>query len=811
MLYNYLKVAWRNFWRDKYYSAINLIGFAVGLSCCALILLYITDELSYDKFHVNKDRLYRIEWEKQEGTGVKTELHVPAPLAKTLQQELPEVEAFTWLRGTTNGEPRNFKKEGNFYKAYACQMAPAGLNMFTLPLINGDKATALDEPDEIIINEAVAKKLFPGANPVGQTLEEYLFWSEKAKVYKIGGVMRDMPAQSHFPADILVSTVGGHMEEGNLNFRGFSGLPQYLLLKENTNLESFTKKMNELAYASHMDTLSKLTLRNIQDIHLYSHTERELGTNGDIKYIYIFSFVALFILMIACINYINLATARSLKRAKEVGIRKTLGAQRGQLIGQFFAESLLVLVLAVILAQFGTNLILPFFNNWAGKDLSFANLPLEQIVLPFSFIFTSILLITTLYPAFYVSRHQPAFALRGILKNAPAEGILRNSLVVVQFGISIFIIIATLIINQQLTFISNKNLGFNKESVLVLPKNNHSNHGFAFRQKLLQHPDIEKVSISDWSPGELSNGSGTMNDSAYQEPITVQFLYGDEELANTLQLNIIKGRYFSKDFPGDIINYDSLRWATNDAEERRKIIMETPIILNQQAVKALGLKNPIGQQLLTGVVQGKVIGVVENFHLESLHHKISSIIISYMPGIYGETLIRFRSENLPNTIQYIERTWKELYPESPFSYTFVDDNLERLYLAEQRMQQIFFFFAFLGIGIACLGLLGLTAYAAERRQKEISIRKVFGATVQNIISMLAKDFLKLVLIAGIITLPFAWWLMNRWLQSFAYRIDIQWWIFAIAGFAAVAIAVITVSFQAIRAAVANPVESLKNE
>lgn len=810
MLTNYFKIAWRNFWRDRFYSIINLIGFAIGLTCCTLILLYITDELSYDRFNEKADRLYRIEWEKAEGNTVKTELHVPAPLASTLQQELPEVEAFTWLAGNF-GEPRSFKKAGNFYKASAFQLAPAGLDLFTLPLIKGNKATALDEPNEIIISEAIAEKLFPGTNPLGQTLEEYLYYSKKPKTYKIGGVMQNMPTQSHFRADVLISTVRTDTEKEELNFNAFSGLPQYILLKKNTNLAAFTKKMNKLAYAANMDTSSKLTLRNIQDIHLYSHADRELGVNSDIKYIYIFAFVALFILIIACINYINMATARSLKRAKEVGIRKTFGAQRGQLIGQFFAESLLVLSIAFILSLISVQLVLPIFNTWAGKALSLAALPLAQIALPFFGMIIAILLLSTLYPAFYVSRHQPVSAIRGTIKNTPAEGTLRRMLVVAQFGISIFIIIATLVIHQQLTFVSNKNLGFNKESVLVLPRVNHNNHAFTFREKLLQNPAIEKVSISDWSPSEDANGWGTMTDSAYQEPITVQDIFADDELANTLQFKLKAGRYFSKDYPADVINYDSLRWATNDNEERERLMKMQPIVLNEAAVQALGLKAPVGQQLLTGVIQGKVIGVVENFHLESLHHKIGPILIKYSRGDFGETLVRFRPENLSSTIAYIQRIWKDMYPDFPFSYTFLDENLAQLYKAEQRLQQIFFFFAFLGIGIACLGLLGLTAYAAERRAKEIGIRKVLGASVNQIFVLLSKDFLRLILVAAVIAFPLGWWAMNRWLQDFAYRIQISWSVFVLALVGAIVIAIGTISLQAIRAAVANPVKRLRVE
>jgi putative ABC transport system permease protein len=818
MLSNYLKIAWRTLRKQQGFAFINIFGLAVGLGCCMLILLYVLDELSYDRYNEKADRIYRVQADIKFGGNDMHFAVSPDPIGPTLKKDYPQVEQFvrlhqrgTWLVRRT-GEPTNLREDNITF-------ADSSLfDVFTLPLVSGDPKQALTEPNTVVISESAAKRHFGNQNPMGQTM---VF--DNNRTFKVSGVMRDMPQNAHFRSDFFLAMLSDDYGWGQWLSNNHH---TYVLLKPGTNTTAFAKNFDAIIEkyigpqvmqmtGSTMDKFRKAGntlgywLIPLTDIHLRSKQQVELAPNGDIQYVYIFSAVALFILLIACINFMNLATARSANRAKEVGVRKVLGSERQQLIGQFMTESVLTTVLAMLLAVGIVAIALPGFNLIAAKELS-----IRQFLSPY---WLSLLIILPLtvgllagsYPAFFLSSFRPISVLKGLINLSFRSAGLRSGLVVFQFMMSIVLIVGTIIVYRQITYIQTKNVGFNRNQVLTI------NDVYAigkqaetFRQEVLRLPGVASGSISGFLPTPSNRSDnvffpeGQLNIS---KGINMQNWGVDYDYLKTMGMQLIQGRGFSREFGSD----------------------STGIIVNEAAVKILGFNarnrtgepagSPIGKRVWRyDDSQGKtrktytIIGVVKNFHFESLRRNIGALAM-VLSDNSGAASFRLSSTNVPALMKQIEAKWKQLAPSQPFSYQFMDDSFDDMYRAEQRIGTIALTFAALAMLIACLGLFGLAAFMAEQRTKEIGVRKVLGASVGSIIGLLSKDFLKLVFIAILIASPLAWYAMNQWLNDFAYKIDIEWWMFALAGLLAVLIAFATVSFQSIRAALMNPVKALRTE
>ncbi|WP_461081313.1 ABC transporter permease [Spirosoma flavus] len=808
MLINYLKIAWRTLRKQKGFTFINIFGLATGLSCCMLIMLYVLDELSFDRYNEKADRIYRVQSDIKFGGNDMHFAVSPDPIGPTLKKDYPQVEQFTRLhqQGTWSvkrtGESTNLREDNITFADSTL------FDVFTLPLLSGDPKRALAEPNSVVISESAAKRHFGNQNPMGKTL---VF--NNNQTYKVTGLMRDIPKNAHFQSNFFLSMLNDDYTWGQWLSNNHH---TYILFKPGTDVQAFAKNLNTVIdkyvgpqalqfIGSSMDQFRKAGnsiaywLIPLTDIHLYSKQQVELAPNGDIQYVYIFSAVALFILLIACINFMNLATARSANRAKEVGVRKVMGSERQQLIGQFMTESVLTTVLAMFLAVFIVGIALPAFNTIAAKDLM-----LSQLVSPYYIpILISLPIVVGLlagsYPALFLSSFQPIKVLKGRINVSFRSVGLRSGLVVFQFAMSVILIVGTIIVYRQITYIQSKNLGFNRDQMLnIYGVYTIGNQAETFRQEVLRLPGVVSGSISGYLPtpsNRSDNAFFSEGQSDMNKGVNMQSWAVDHNYVKTMGMKVVKGRDFSKEFGSD----------------------SAGIILNEAAVKVFGFKDPIGKRIWRfNDAQMKVrktftvVGVVKNFHYESLRRDIGALSMVLEPNS-GAATFRLSSSDLPALIKQIEAKWRQIAPGQAFSYQFMDDSFDEMYRAEQRIGSIALTFAVLAILIACLGLFGLAAFMAEQRTKEIGIRKVLGASVPNLIGLLSKDFLKLVLIAIVIASPIAWYMMNKWLADFAYKIDIEWWMFALAGIVAIGIALLTVSFQSIKAALMNPIKSLRSE
>ncbi len=810
MFRNYLKVAWRNLLKNKVFSSINIIGLAIGLSCFLLIILYVTDELSFDRYNVNAERIYRINSDIRFGGA---DLHMPVTsdmMGQLLKKDYPEVEDYTRIYSFDGSK---LIKKGNEFinEEKVANVDSTFFRVFTLPAIEGDTKKALDEPNTVVITESAAKKYFGTVNALGKTIETKD--NDKLIPYKITAVIKDIPENSHFHFDFLFSMKNVDYKWGQLTSHNFY---TYLLLKKGTDYKAFEKNFSQyiINYVlpaakqymniNSMEEFEKAgnkiaySLIPLTKIHLYSDRSFELSPAGNIQYVYIFSAVALFILLIACINFMNLTTARSANRAREVGIRKVLGTEKKDLISQFLIESTLMVILSLFIALVIVYAVLPLFNDVADKQMVLSDL-VTPYILPFLIALPFIVgLIAGSYPAFFLSSFKPIEVLKGKLKLGSKSGGLRSVLVVFQFATSIILIIGTIVVYKQLNYIQTKNLGYNKDEVLII-NNTYSLHNNvdAFKNEILQLPGV----VSGTMSGFLPVSDSYRNDNSYSKDAVATAQNGfdmqnwriDYDYIPTLGMQIIKGRNFSKEYGSD----------------------STAIIINETTAKVLGYDDPIGKKIYEMRGDGAqnvytVIGVVKNFNYETLHRQVGPL--AFMLGKNaGLMSFKINTTNIKGLVAKVESKWKSLAPELPFSYRFLDDSFNQMYRAEERVGKIALTFSVLAIFIACLGLFGLATFIAEQRTKEIGIRKVLGASVQSIVQMLSKDFVKLVIISFVFAAPIAWYFMNKWLQDFAFRIDISWWIFIAAGFAALFIALITVSFQAIKAAISNPVKSLRSE
>ncbi|HVU98037.1 MAG TPA: FtsX-like permease family protein [Puia sp.] len=822
MLRNYLKVALRNLWKSKGYSAINIIGLAAGLGVCLLIVLYVIDEASYDRWNPKADRVYRLDADIYFNNTRFSAVTTPRPLAYTLAKEYPQVEQMV----RTNYQPDVMVKKGaGFIQDHRLVFADSTFfQLFPVPMIAGDAMTALNEPNSIVLDASAARRYFGGTNIVGKTLE-----LENHMVCKVTGVMKDMPALSHFHFS-FIRPLRDFYNHGDENDWLSNNYTSYILLRPGVTRAFMQSRIDatvhtylgrQLQEMLHTSTEEmrrsgnyfKYEMMPVTDIHLHSNKSYEFEANGSITFVYTFSAVALLILLIACVNFMNLSTARSANRAREVGIRKVAGSTKGHLVAQFLTESVVLCFISLALALGIALLLLPMFNILSGKDLHAAGLFSMRLLPVLVLLALLVGVIAGSYPAFYLSSFQPIQVLKGKIASGFARSGLRSILVVFQFFISISLIIATLVIYRQLQYIRSRDLGFNREQVLVIHGAYEAGDAIkSFRQDLLKLSGVENATLS----GDLPTAGGYSQNGWFRDPsmdakrVTVMTtLFVDENYIPTLAMQMVKGRNFSpQQFPTD----------------------SSAIILNEAAAQMLGLYSTGGPSIGASAAGGSsteglrlyrpgrnmepvmlhVIGIVKDFNYSTMHQKVGPLVMQLADN-RGSLAVRLRPGTAAQMERQIEAKWKTMANGLPFSYTFMDNDFNNLYHAEQQTGQVFITFAVFAILIACLGLFGLVTFAAEQRRKEIGIRKVLGANIGGIVAMLNRDFTILVGIAALAAFPVAWWAMNRWLQSFAYRVGIPWWVFVVAGVAALAIALVTVSVQTVRAAVANPVRSLRSE
>lgn len=804
MIKNYLKIALRNMLKFKAYSFINIFGLAIGIAACMMILLYINDELSYDKYNDKANQIYRVHTLGKLAGNVINIAVSPAPLGETLVKDYPEVIQYTRLMPNTTMLIRykdNVFVETNFFWADSTVF-----DVFTIPFVKGDPKTALTQPHTVVLTEKLAKKYFGNEDPIDKIMN-----FEDGTPYTVKGVIKNCPVNAHFHYDIFASIAS--LGLSSTPFWISNNMYTYIVLKKGVDgslleakLPAFAEKyagpqLKQLFGVSYDElrntgNLYEFHTQSLTSIHLNSHLDYEIEPNSDMRYIYIFSIIALFILLIACINFMNLSTARSALRAKEVGIRKVLGSNKSQLIKQFLAESMLMTFIAVVVAIALVEIFLPSFNLLAGRELhtSYFN---NLIAIPALVLAVIIIgLIAGSYPAFFLSSFKPVTVLKGKLNNKGGSW-LRSGLVVFQFAISIILFIGTFIIYGQLKYVQEKNLGFDREHVLVINRAwALENKAETFKNELMNNTHMISASNTDNLPGRLFGQIVFKpEDSQSLQQYILAIMATDYDFIKTLKLQLTEGRYFSKENSTDTMS----------------------VVLNESAVKLMGIKDPLGKRV---IVPGQtpernvaytIIGVLKDFHFESLHQKIRPLAIFLNRGQTAYLPVRIRPTDISGSISYIEKEWKKFVPNKPFEFFFLDDDFNKLYQSEQKTGEIFTVFSVLAIFIACLGLFGLAAFTAERRTKEIGIRKVLGASIPGVVMLLSREFTKWVLISNIIAWPIAYYFMNNWLENFAYRISPGLYTFIAAAIIALFIALLTVSFQAIKVAMSNPVNALRSE
>jgi len=816
MIKNFFVISLRNLLKRKGYTTLNILGLTIGITCCLLIFQYVSYERSYDTFQKNSSRIVRIRLDeyKQGKLLWQSATSYPA-FGPLMKKDYPEVENYCRLIDDElllSNDAKNVKfseKKGYFAD-------PSSISMLGVDLAAGNNATALDAPNKIIISQSMARKYFGATDVVGKTLQSHGDGRAKPDTYQITGVFKDYPKNSHLIIDYLVSyeTLRKALrEQGDKNDSantaiGWYDFYVYLQLKPGTDLQAFQAKMPAFA-AKYVNKRkgakgaqfsgNKLSIIPFSNIHLYSNYNQEAEVNGSGSAVNFMFLIGFIILGIAWINYINLSTARSVERAKEVGVRKVLGAAKGNLIRQFMLENVLLNITAILLAGFAVAVLTPWFNNLMGKDVSTGFSMSAKYWLIFFAIFCAGTLLSGLYPAFVLSDYKPVAVLKGAFKNTSGGLILRKSLIIVQFGISVVLIVGTIIVYQQVNFMRKQNLGVDIDQTLVLsgvqsiPDSVYQDALQPFKTALLNTPGVKSMTSSSNVMGQeiyWTNGFESL-DHKELGGSTVYRLGVDYDFIPQFGMKLLAGRNFSKDFPTD----------------------KKGAILNDRALAQMGFKDPqdaIGKKISNGDTL-TVIGVVQSFHHMGLQKPIDPQLISLRPNARNVYSIKLQTKDLQPTVATVKALWNKYFPNDPFNYFFLDDEFNAQYQSDQRFGEMFTLFASLAILIACFGLVGLSAYNILQRTKEMGIRKVLGASVQNVVFILSKDFLLLVVLSFIIAVPVSWFIMHNWLQDFAYRITINWWVFGIAGVLAFLIALSTISYQAIRAATANPVKSLRSE
>ncbi|WP_405207314.1 ABC transporter permease [Aquimarina sp. LLG6339-5] len=807
MIRNYLKIAWRNLIKNKGITFINTAGLSLGICCFILIALFVTDEISYDRFHQKADQIYRINSDILFGG---TEMHMAVssdPMGATLKKDYPEVEEYARIYASEGS--KLIRKGTELIDEYAVAYVDSTFfNVFTFPALKGNPKTALYAPNTVVLSEKAAIKYFNSIDTaIGEALEI------NNALYKVTAIIRDIPKNSHFQLDVLLSMANVDYNFGDYLSHNFH---TYIVLKEGTDYKKFNNNFKEVIAKYSLPQISQFTnIKSIEDIensgnkleyslipltdiHLHSNQNIELSANGSIKYVYIFSAVALFILLIACTNFMNLTTARSSGRAKEVGIRKVLGTEKKSLVLQFLSESTLIVVLAHSIAIIFVFLSLEWFNNISGKEISIKALLQPQflvflILLPFV-----VGPLAGIYPAFFLSKFQPISVLKGTLSKGGNKNKLRNFLVIFQFTTSIILIIGTIVVYQQLNHIQTTDVGFNKDQVLIVDNSGLSNETRkSLKSEIEQFPEVKSASFAGYIPvsqsarSDTTFNTGSVNTA--DNGFNMQYWRADYEYIETMGMELIAGRNFSRSFGTD----------------------STAIILNEKAVALTGFKDPIGKKLYKTIgkddkIVYTIIGVVKNFNFESLRQDVGPLSLRLGDNSW-RTAYQFHTADVEGFISKIRNKYEAVSSELSFTYSFLDDSYLNMYQQEKRIGTIALIFTVLAVIIAALGLFGLATYIAEQRTKEIGIRKVLGASTAIIVKILSRDFIKLIVFAFCIATPIAWWFMSSWLRDFAFRIQLNWWVFALTGIITLLVAIVTLSFQTIKAAVANPIKSLKTE
>lgn len=816
MLRNYIKIAWRNIKSNKLYSFINVFGLTIGLTCCLLITLYIVHETSYDKHHKNIDRLYELATTFVKDGKDDPKPNTPAPMAAAMKQEYPEIMETTRLLALfaedktllqyqpTNETPRSFYET----KGYAADST--FFRLFTYNFVEGNPATCLNEPNTVVLSEEIAKKLFGDERALNKVIK-ISSNSNGDTTFTVTGVFRPAGKPTQIDARFFISMKGGGLESfvsRQTDMAGNNMFTTFFLLKEGTDPKALEAKFPAFVQKYIGESLKamgfykKQFLVPVKDLHLYPAMDVNISPVGSITSLYVLGSIALFTLLLACINFMNLSTARSSKRSAEVGIRKVLGAERTGLIRQFIGESVLMSIIALVFARLITLFILPVFSYISGTQL---NLSLSSDW-PLLFAFLAVALVTGvlagIYPAFYLSSFRPIKVLKGQLANSLSAVMLRKGLVVFQFIISVVLIIASVVINRQMKYLRSKDLGFIKDQQVVIPmRSNVAKQVYTpLKDAIKKNPLVENTGACFYYPGILNPSDMALRREGKNadESKLVHTNVVDESFLQTLGMMPVAGRVFSSQFPAD----------TNNR-----------IVINMEAVKQIGFATPgeaIGQSLFFDwrgqSYSYTVVGVIKDFHFRDLHVPIApyAFFLNNQP-IYNYLVVHSKTANLSALLDQVHKSWAALNPNEPFEYSFLDEDFQKNYDTENRRSAMVEFFTAIAILISCLGLFGLATFSAEQRTKEIGIRKVLGATVADIVSLLSKDFIALVLIALVLAAPIGWYFMHRWLQDFAYRVDINWWVFVIAAVIAILIALLTISSQAIKAALKNPVKNLRTE
>ena len=794
MLKNYIKTTLRHMKRNKVYSFINIAGLAVGLACFVLILLFVRFELSFDDFHENGEQIYRF-YKKREVAGLSYMgnsyfMTTPAILAPTLKETFPEVVNAMRLNEAENmlltNEGKQFYEDG----IYADNEF---LKMFTFPLVRGSMADALTEPYSIVLTESLAQTIFGREDSMGKSLRI----PAQENDYKITGIMKDVPANSHLKFNFIISFISQESRNRNLNDWYRSSYFTYVQLQEGTDTREFEKKIAVFLDRYAPKRLAHYTgyLQPLGRAHLYSHFNFDPAVTGDIKNIYLYSAIAFIILLIACVNYMNLSTARSSQRAKEVGMRKVVGASRREIIRQFLGESTLTAFLALLLGLFLVKTALPMCNSFLGQTIPFDLSESPFLVLALLIVILLVGLFSGSYPALFLSSFPPVWILKGKTGRAKKGAGLRNGLVTFQFSISIILIVCTIVVYSQLQFIRHKDPGYNREQVVVVPlKDIQMGEKLEVIKDLLnKNPNVLGVSASSHLPIAIGNRNTitVLNSQGEKVKISIYYALVDFDFLDVFDIKLKAGRNFSRDFSTD---------------------PEDAVIINETAAERLGWKDPLGKAYsFQGPEDQKVIGVVKDFHFQSYHLDIEPMAL-LMKGFWASYLyVKIRTTDIPGTIAHIQKVYDEHKIHHAFDYYFLDDAFNRAYQAEQKFGTTFRIFSILAILISALGLFGLASFSLEQKTKEIGIRKVLGASAFSITFLLSRQFMRWIFIANLISWPIAYYSMNRWLQSFAYRTSLQVWIFALAAGLSLLAGLATVSYQAVKAAVTNPVDSLRYE
>lgn len=795
MLFNYLKITLRNIKRYKAYSLINIADLSVGITCSLLILLFIRFETSFDRYHPNAEKIYRVIFESPtEFMGTNKQAWTPGPLASALKDEFPEVLQTARIEEAGSDASLSYKNVSFTEEAFY-YTDPGYLRMFAVHLLKGDPETSLINPFSLLISEKMAAKYCGSEDPFGRTLrlnDKYDF--------QVTGVFQNIPQNTHFHADFFASFNTLESLYGARSLSSWNGFSYqtYIQMEKGTSPAEFEKKMTSFIRGKTPDFLSRTSylLQPLIGIHLGGNIPGELAPNSSIKYIYIFMAVAALIILITCCNYINLSTARLTQRANEVGMRKVVGAKRGQLIRQFLGESFFFTCFALILALGLLIVCLPSFNAFASTKLDLSLLKAPYVLAGITALLCFICLASGYYPALYLSSLKPAQSLKsGRIKGSKGSRIFRNTLVTFQFAITTLLIVSTIAIRKQMTFITDEYTGQMKEVIVTLPINRDNTviqeKIDVFKEELKKDPAILQVSTSSWLPTNIRSGNFDFWEGQREdEKVLFHNLGANYDFFSLYGIPIIEGRSFSKDFPTD---------------------PEQAFLVNETAVKAMGMENPVGKKFADWRGWGAIIGVVKDFHFVPMHQPIKPLAVRLRTDDMRFISIKIDPSRLSQTLSFIEKKWKKITPGFAFTYSFFDEAVDALYQAEERLNLNLRFFTVVAVLLACLGLFGLSLFSIEQRTKEVGIRKVLGAGIIDIVTLLSRDFLRWVAAATVIAWPLSFYAISKWLQSFAYRTNLSLWIFAVATAAVLGVAVLTVAYQAIKAAVANPIDSLRYE